>query len=123
VRPPEPYAGDDLATWLRAQLDDDERHAQMLPMGFPADSRWTEQDVTAIAWAADPARALAEVAAKRAMIDLHDPGTTTTPWWCASCLDTASPEPDLMALAPCPVLRLLALPYADQPGYREEWRP
>jgi hypothetical protein len=25
--------------------------------------------------------------------------------------------------APCPTLRLLALPYADRPGYRDEWRP
>jgi hypothetical protein len=24
---------------------------------------------------------------------------------------------------PCLTLRLLALPYADRPGYREEWRP
>lgn len=25
--------------------------------------------------------------------------------------------------APCSTLRLLALPYSDRPGYREEWRP
>jgi hypothetical protein len=56
------------------------------------------------------------------MISLHDPGDTTkTRRWCASCLDTASP--DLMAKMPCPVLRLLALPYANQDGYRAEWRP
>jgi hypothetical protein len=24
---------------------------------------------------------------------------------------------------PCPTLRLLALPYGDRPGYRDEWRP
>ncbi|MGZ4565945.1 MAG: DUF6221 family protein [Blastococcus sp.] len=27
------------------------------------------------------------------------------------------------AAAPCPTLRLLALPYAGYPGYRDEWRP
>jgi hypothetical protein len=25
--------------------------------------------------------------------------------------------------APCPTLRLLALPFADHPDFREEWRP
>lgn len=24
---------------------------------------------------------------------------------------------------PCPTLRMLALPYADHPDYRQEWRP
>jgi hypothetical protein len=24
---------------------------------------------------------------------------------------------------PCPTVRLLAQPYADRPGYRDEWRP
>lgn len=34
-------------------------------------------------------------------------------------------EPDPLTKSPGDeyVLRLLALPYADRPGYREEWRP
>jgi hypothetical protein len=50
----------------------------------------------------DPARVLAECAAKRRIVsfaaDLTEEGTDD-------------------------LLRLLALPYADHPGYRQEWRP
>lgn len=69
----------------------------------------------------DPARALAECEAKRAIVALHVLGE---PWdepvdemlgSCAAC-DYQS------ASWPCPTLRILALPYADHPDYREEWR-
>ena len=35
------------------------------------------------------------------------------------CTDVSSPQEP----APCPTLRLLALPYAGYPGFRDEWRP
>lgn len=35
----------------------------------------------------------------------------------------SAPDQDQDVMSPCPTLRLLALPYADRPGYREEWRP
>lgn len=51
----------------------------------------------------DPARVLRDVDAKRRVLDtLHEEGG------------------DRMF---ADIFRLLALPYADRPGYREEWRP
>jgi hypothetical protein len=56
----------------------------------------------------DPARVLAEVVAKRRILDLFTPPVSE---WGSETLR-------LYGLA-----QLLALPYADRPGYREEWRP
>src|SRR5690349_3820689 len=59
-----------------------------------------------------PARVLAECDAKWRIVEQHD-GTHECPkdgdssgWWDGE---------------PCDVLRLLALPYADHPDYRQEW--
>lgn len=97
----------------------------------------------------NPDRVLADVAAKRRIIELHEPtyppggpiygvhwehvhvrganGEITgdrefavensepdPPDWCNQCANRC---------APCPTLRLVAMPYADHPDYREEWRP
>jgi Family of unknown function (DUF6221) len=51
----------------------------------------------------DPARILAEVDAKRRIIEHH--------------------RPDDICDEACTTLRLLALPYADDPDYRDEWKP
>jgi hypothetical protein len=65
----------------------------------------------------DPARVLAECAAKRRIVELHteaEPG----PHECPGRYSTSSiAEGD-----PCETLRLLAQPYADRRGFREEWR-
>ena len=69
----------------------------------------------------DPARVLREIDAKRQIIAKHpsinvsDLGSD-----CGTCV---WPGTVMAAPSPCPTLRLLALPYADRPGYREEWRP
>ena len=75
-------------------------------------------------------RVLAECEAKRRIIALHQPsggpnyrGTEC----CARCTaggeypadDGYTDEQNW----PCPTLRALALPYAEHPDYREEWRP
>lgn len=71
-----------------------------------------------------PARVLAEVDAHRKLLDLHSPlnvegdaitGCTTCSW--------RDEMDELWVQWPCPTLRVLALPYADRPDYREEWRP
>lgn len=110
---------DDLITWLRAQLDEDEVAA------FDASAEWqaeashlwaeTTEEAAAHIRRHDPARVLAEVEAKRRIVDEHkhvgldaSAGPTRTCWRCNS-FDW------------CPTLRLLALPYADRSGYREEW--
>lgn len=134
----------DLVTWLRAQLDADEQVA--LPAAeagaeWEADERGRVEvanpvsDSTAfeytvvfdegspsgaqaahIAWW-DPARVLRELEAKRAILDLHHEYVGV----CAYCVNARGEhqrEP-----WPCPTFRLLALPYADRPGYRPEWAP
>ncbi|BFP50005.1 hypothetical protein KCMC57_63730 (plasmid) [Kitasatospora sp. CMC57] len=76
----------------------------------------------------DPARVLAEVDAKRRIIDEHadDFGD------CRVCADPATSSDDVdgnrdwsrtAKPSPCQTLRLLALPYAGHPDYRPEWVP
>jgi len=128
----------DLATFLRARLAEDEQAAREAQPGpwhignavdptqpcnvhtFPtaggvADGlRWL--DAEHIVRHA-PARVLAEVEAKRRIINEHQ---QATPGWCATC-DIPG---DYKGLPEgCMTVRLLALPYADHSVYREEWRP
>lgn len=109
----------DLATWLRAQLAEDEREINRHPDGnddfLGGDLVATEeQNYPAAPYLAmSKTRALAELDAKRRILDhvereLSDPGGDN-PYWYEDKMSS--------------VLRLLALPYADRPGYREEWRP
>jgi len=64
-----------------------------------------------------PARVLAECEARRRIVELEP---TETP----DDLDGFTREWELgQAAALGSVLSLLALPYADHPDYREEWRP
>jgi hypothetical protein len=57
----------------------------------------------------DPAGVLAEVDAKRRILDLRSDGYGA--------------EVDGFNEAVAAVTDLLALPYADRPGYRDEWGP
>lgn len=116
----------DLITWLRAQLDDDEgvaRKAAAFPYEEPTDAPWERERVITdslggnsraaathriVAIFANPARVLAEVDAKRRILDALEP--------------EASGE-SLDARFHAHLIRLLALPYAGRDGYREEWRP
>lgn len=75
----------------------------------------------------DPARVLAEVAAKRAIVELHGlhpncHADIDGPDYliCAICHDYRRHD---AARWPCATLRALALPHADHPEYREEWKP
>ncbi|MEU8346203.1 DUF6221 family protein [Spirillospora sp. NPDC048832] len=65
----------------------------------------------------DPARTLAEVAARRRIVDDYEKNT-----W---ILGQGHRTPELEAAQAVreSVLRLLALPYATHPAYQEEWRP
>jgi len=69
----------------------------------------------------DPARVLAEVEAKRRIID-------ECAYWIDKINSSATdkyPYPNLPERGEVvlPVLTLLALPYADHPDYRDTWRP
>ena len=126
----------DLVQWLREQLDEDERIARAVEdRSAPWDGQWVadgddaartfnghvlfyghgdrslKPGLVAHVVEHDPARVLREIEAKRQLVTLHSEGSSEL--FCSNC----EHEP------PCPTLRLLALPYADRPGYREEWRP
>ncbi|MCP9949901.1 DUF6221 family protein [Actinomadura madurae] len=65
----------------------------------------------------DPSRTLAEVAARRQILDEYEKQS-----W---ILGQGHRTPELEAAQSVreKVLRLLALPYATHPAYQEEWRP
>ncbi|MCM1943163.1 DUF6221 family protein [Streptomyces sp. G3] len=134
---------DDLVQWLRAQLDDDERTARMaaeeLGDGWYYDDGFVlarrEDDMVATGSQDflerehgqhiarhDPSRVLREIDAKRQLLDLHSVGGGH------EC-STRDARGDIdhctwvMGSEACTTLRLLALPYTDRPGYRDEWRP
>lgn len=71
---------------------------------------------------------LAECEAKRRIIELHHPSETEGFVVCSECGPTEDVkwrvEQYLGGLGfPCKTLRLLAIPYADHPDFREEeWR-
>lgn len=73
-----------------------------------------------------PARVLAECEVKRRIVDEHKPTkpkySTRMERGCLTC-GTAQGWDDRANEANCNTLRLLALPYADHPEFREEWRP
>jgi hypothetical protein len=112
---------DDLVAFVRqqldarmAQLDEDERVAR------------NAKRMRMLANFADPNRVLAEVEqgraeveAKRRILDEHD----SYGGYGERCQTCRDPNDDLAAGAPlpCPTVRLLALPYAGRPGWREEW--
>ncbi|MET8630034.1 DUF6221 family protein [Kitasatospora sp. NPDC004669] len=114
----------DVVTFLRARLQDDWNHARDAMMGS---GQWrAERTVVVLDTGAeiadvflgpadhiarfDPARVLAEVAAKRAIVDAYEGRQEVAPLpTLQNGLDTA--------------VHLLASVYADHVDYREEWRP
>ncbi len=105
---------DDLATWLRAQLDEDERdanrrdfHTGMCLQFFDPGGDCSCDYSNFV---------LVDVEVKRRVLDWHE-----------AALAGVKRHPDDLAnkgwlLAMVKVVKLVALPYADRPGYREEWR-
>jgi hypothetical protein len=128
----------ELVEWLREQVDEDERAAQgcidevgperkddpFTDGSGPADRDsfpsypWgsQERELEYMAGPGHPARVLAEVAAKRRIIDLHEPYDSEERGGlaCWVCGPGGFPWP-------CETLRLLASVYAARPGWREEW--
>ncbi|MFC6017817.1 DUF6221 family protein [Plantactinospora solaniradicis] len=139
----------DLIPWICAQLDEDERVAlavrdqrwvyrrsydnaadqtdHVLIIGdravgadFGDDPlRPTEAEHAALH---DPARVLAEVAAKRRIIDRHQPIEIIDALYCTHC-GVLGGQRARDVNWPCPEILDAAAPYADREGYREEWRP
>ncbi|MFD4257744.1 DUF6221 family protein [Streptomyces sp. NPDC058534] len=137
---------DDLVQWLHAQINEDERIAreaggaawEELPVSgwvhtsaLP-DTEWQPPGYDhhvasaplpvdrAHIVAHDPARVLREIDTKRKTVALCEP----------PLLDVTGPGDAEKSFVPgegppwgLDVLKLLALPYADRPGYQESWRP
>lgn len=105
-----------LAAWLLAALAEDEAaalHHQSLGADFIGYDTGAKGD----GWAGsageyDPARVLAQVAAHRAIVELHASGP-----WDSACSDQVwDVRPD-----DCPTLRALASIYADRAGFDPRW--
>jgi hypothetical protein len=101
---------EDLVTWLRAQIDEDQWHAEELRR-----SRWSHVDFVtsrgSSTWRCiDPDRLLAEVEAKGRILDEIERAE-------GACLNGRCDPIDADR-----IVRLLAHPYADRDGYRREWR-
>lgn len=110
----------DLVAWLRAQLDEEERDIQQSRALSPTDLHWSMPD-----WLHRD-RMLAEIEAKRRIIELHqvvafeDEDMSDQGLGCQECGWSAE-YADRGGW--CETIRLLALPYADRPGYKEVWKP
>lgn len=139
----------DLAEFLLARIAEDVQEVEAIDGGFDWDPRAREHggaDGLGLEWvnptpewsdsyrlAVPASRVLAECEAKRQIVELHQAEDRSGGWgapadWrCRECGGrTAHPNLGWMPFArkwPCNTLRLLALPYADHPDYRDEWRP
>ncbi len=139
-------SGVTLTEFLLARLADDEQVARAAAMSGSAS--WTLRDDDSDPWTItstndvvvrdtgvpsdseaahiarhDPARVLAEVAAKRRIVELHAPlyeGLWDTPLVCRTCEDRERHD---AAWYPCDTLRPLALPYADHESFDPAWTP
>lgn len=129
---------DDLITWLRAQLDDDERKANSrykprpdgprrietahLPGGdlrvrvdgAPPQMMTSQQYTDAFLEPNPDQRLLREVEAKRKIVNFAE----LTMWDRVLGPEERESWEKLLY-----VLKLTALPFDDRPGYLEEWRP
>ncbi|MFB8393670.1 DUF6221 family protein [Streptomyces yangpuensis] len=126
---------DDLVQFLRARLDEDEQTARAAggtwwaPPDLPGqvhDSGGINIEAKLPSFAAhiarhDPARVLAEVDAKRQILRRLEGAESTL-----GAAEKGTVPHDLMTGAVNSwrdAVRLLALPYADHPDYRQEWKP
>lgn len=116
----------DLVAWLLDQVAVDERaardghsacaHVDLCDDGSEFDEVFGFRN--------GPARVLAECDAKWRIIADHKPVEVDGGFRCGSCGPCVDCAWDAGANEwPCITLRLLALPYADRPGYRQEWAP
>jgi hypothetical protein len=106
----------DLIEFLRAQLDKDERVARESKGSFWNTDGHSYQ-AEAFMDRFDENRELREVDAKRRILELHSPEPEDWATHIAGDCRMCAME------MPCSTVRMLALPYAARPDYREEWRP
>jgi hypothetical protein len=119
----------DLLAWLREQVDTDERlalaAAEVKPFytistadGEPATKGPYAGPLVHHIANHDPARALREVAAKRAILDDYDVAAVSV----AAAVDTPLAGATRLQLRiRSEAVRAIAAIYVDRPGWREEW--
>ncbi|MFD3741603.1 DUF6221 family protein [Streptomyces sp. NPDC058629] len=141
---------DDLVQFLRDRLTDDEQTARAATWDEWDSAHWTahrraqydgrwvivdhaEEGVTELTPHAaddagvaqhiarhDPARVLRDVEAQRQIMQVHNARDN---WGtCVGCPRDAEGSMNV-GIDECPILRALALPYADHPDYQDAWRP
>lgn len=121
---------DDLASYLLARLDEDEQVARQAEAVIPdgegwyrvtqltvADPEWAQRYGHAYAHIArwDPARVLAEVEAKRRIVEQHEHAIRSSREY-PNAVNIAS------WMAWQEAVRALAQPYADRSDFRDSWR-
>jgi hypothetical protein len=130
-----------IIEFLNAQLDEDARLARAAVLimtgvdGGLFESPYDELTDHAVRW--DPQRALDEVDAKRAIMELHQPVESPGDHslHCGTCMaladigDSITMEGDHISVSlnlqryPCPTLLALLRPYAGNPGWDFAWGP
>lgn len=137
----------DLETWLRQQLDEDEQTARSVEdRSDPWFGQWQAEGNKALrtrnGWVLahnrgepyapgllahiachDPARVLAEIDAKRRILDDIVPDADGLDMQVDGEFRVGRRDLAAEPYLGDALMQLLALPYADRPGYRSEWRP
>jgi len=106
-----------IVEFLQARISEDEAQANVL-IAMAAPDDWWNPTQTLNFWPEEiafwdvhtPARVLAECAAKRAIVQLHD-----------MSIDPCDEFDASFKSVPCETLRILAAVYSDHPDYQEEW--
>lgn len=113
---------DDLVAWLNTQLDEDEQVARAVVSFDYGVKDWADDgdpvNIHIARW--DPDRVLAEVEAKRAILQRYETARIAAAASDGTILAAAA---RLNQRAFGLALQELALPYRDRPGYRPEWAP
>ena len=120
----------DLTEFLLARIAEDEAVAQEAAEAPGADRLGSAvEEVEDFTWGAmgqvamSASRMLAECEAKRRIVEWHKPMKAPASYSppCEGCWEDGGE--DGAPLYPCRNLKWAALPYADHPDYREEWKP
>ena len=110
---------DDLITWLRAQLDEDEAEIRKHP---DDDGVWVPGNFEATEESNYPCTPVLLVSKTFALADIDAKRRLLQQFELRGNAVRATVQPSTGGVWD-DLLRMLAVPYADQPGYRDEWRP
>lgn len=103
----------EIAEFLLARIGEDESIARAVRGSGVHDERPAVKEWLALA---NPERMMVWSDARRRIVALHQALPSLDRPGSDECVECEHPEP-------CPTMRLMALPFADHPDYREEWRP